>query len=220
MKCPVCRAELALGPAGGLRVVARPSSSPTLPAPDAGVSAGENDRHWTGMTLFSQNDPRWRDQEYAGGVTFGQAGCYVTCVAMVLSLSGYEDTPLEVARRLRQAKCFNGPLLTIPENIPQAYPRMRYDGTVRWHESDAQLTELWTALRDAPVIIEVDYKPGGAFNQHFVVAVDWDEETLDLVIVDPIDGQEAQLIDRYSPEWQNWTLARAIYGMRLLRSGA
>ena len=55
------------------------------------------------LMLYSQRDPRWRNEVYAGGLTFAAAGCYVTCVAMIASLAGYDDDPLEVARKLREA---------------------------------------------------------------------------------------------------------------------
>jgi len=42
------------------------------------------------MTAYSQKDPRWRNIVFAGGKTLGAAGCYVTCVAMIASLAGYE----------------------------------------------------------------------------------------------------------------------------------
>lgn len=168
-----------------------------------------------GLPLYSQRDPRWRNLIYAGGLTFGAAGCYVTAVAMVLGLAGYRDDPPIVAARLREAGCFAGPLLTKPEKIPTAYPLMRYDGLARWHRIAADLEEFEIELSKGPLIIEVDYQPGGPFNQHFVVAERFTPDGKDLVIADPWDGTRTRLLERYAQD--QWDLGRALYGMRLLR---
>ena len=167
------------------------------------------------LTLYSQRDPRWRDEIYAGGLTFGAAGCYVTAVAMILSLAGYEDDPPAVAAKLREAGCFAGALLTRPDRIPQAYPLMRYDGAALWHKVAADLEEFGIELNKGPVIIEVDYQPGGPFNQHFVVAERFTVDGKDLVICDPWSGTQTQLLQQYAQD--HWDLSRALYGMRLLR---
>lgn len=168
------------------------------------------------LTLYSQRDPRWRNLIYAGGLTFAAAGCYVTAVAMMLSLAGYEDDPPAVAAKLREAGCFTGALLTRPERIPRAYPRMRYDGLARWHRVAADLEEFEIELSKGPVIIEVDFVPPTAkFNQHFVVAEQLTPGGEDLVVADPWDGTRTQLLQRYARD--HWDLGRALYGMRLLR---
>jgi len=167
------------------------------------------------VMLYSQRDPRWRNLVYAGGLTFAKAGCYVTAVAMVLSLAGYRDDPPTVAAKLREAGCFAGPLLTKPEKIPMAYPRMRYDGLARWHRIAADMEEFGIELSKGALIIEVDYQPGGPFNQHFVVAERLTSDGNDLVIADPWDGTRTQLLQRYAQD--HWSLERALYGMRLLR---
>jgi len=168
------------------------------------------------VTLYSQRDPAWRDLVYAGGLTFAAAGCYVTTVAMVLGLAGYEDDPPVVAAKLREAGCFSGALLTRPDRIPTAYPLMRYDGTTQWHKVAAGLEKFEIELSKGPVIIEVDFVPPTAkFNQHFVVAERFTSDGKDLMIADPWDGTRTQLLQRYAQD--HWSLERALYGMRLLR---
>ena len=167
------------------------------------------------LTLYSQRDPRWRDEVYAGGLTFSQAGCYVTCVAMIASLAGYTDDPPEVARKLREAGIFSGALLARPDKIPEIYPYLCYDGTVRWHKVAADMKRFGEELEKGPVIIEVDFKPPTAkFDQHFVVAEQFTTTGKDLVICDPWDGTRTKLLERYAKD--DWDLARALYGMRLL----
>jgi hypothetical protein len=169
------------------------------------------------MTLYSQNDPRWTLQEYAAGTTFGEAGCYVCCVAMVASLTGSLDGPPVIAKALHNANCFDGNLLTRPENIPDACPGLGYYGTYRWHDVAADMDIVYDNLRRGPVIMEVDFEPGGEFNQHFVVATEWNEETGDIKIADPWNGEYKMLPAAYSPVYGGWSLGRAIYGLRCLR---
>ena len=173
------------------------------------------------MALYSQRDPVWRNTVYAAGRTIGQVGCYVVCVAMVASLAGYEDKPPEVAAKLRDAGVFSGAMLSRPDRIPHAYPRLVWDGSLNWRQAGANLPRLRSELAAGPAIVEVEFKPGGARppqDQHFVVAERFTGDGRDLVVVDPWDGTRTQLLRRYALD--NWDLGRAVYGMRLLRASA
>jgi len=176
-----------------------------LPEPEPGIV----------MALYSQNNPEWRDKIYAGGLTFGQAGCLACSADMIASLAGYTDTPPEFAAKLREVGAFSGALLSHPERIPDAYPRLRYDGTINWHNVPADLGILQDELSVGPVIIEVDFNPGGALDQHFVVAEMFSATGGDLVVADPWTGTRIELLRKYG--LSNWSLERAVYGLRLLR---
>lgn len=172
------------------------------------------------MTRYSQRYPAWKDEIFAGGLTFGQAGCRVVCIAMIASLAGYTDDPPTVASRLRKVGAFSGAYLSHPERIAQAYPKLRYDGTVNWRNVPADLGMLQDELNVCPVIIEVEFVPGGAQppdDQHFVIAEMFtaDSENPDLVVTDPWNGAVVKLLETYAKD--DWSLARAIYGARLLR---
>jgi len=172
------------------------------------------------MTLYSQRDPRWRDLEYTAGWTFGQAGCLVVCVAMVASYFGIADEPPEVAHKLNAAGCFSDGCLSYPERIPRAYPALVWSGRVDWRNVPADLDALAAELEEMPVIVEVEYNPGGAIppkDQHFVVAEGFTPDGLDLLIADPRDGAATRLLERYALE--HWSLERAVYGLRLLEGG-
>lgn len=171
------------------------------------------------LTAYSQRDPRWKDDVYAGGKTFGQAGCYVVCVAMIASVANYELTPPEVAEKLRDVGCFEGPNLSYPQNIPQALPRLAYGGTIDWRKKRADIDRLQTELNYGPTIVEVEFNPGGTQppdDQHFVVAEKLvSNGAAELLITDPWDGAATRLLERYALD--HWDLGRAIYGLRLLR---
>jgi len=177
------------------------------------------------MTLYSQNDPRWKYKEYAPGYTFGAAGCYVTCVAMVASLTGSIEEPPQVADELRRVGCFNAEapeLLSKPNKIPEAYPGLGFYGWYDWHKTAADTALFFAELAKGPVFTEVDFRPTTKeFNQHVVVALEWDEAKNDLVIADPWDGTRCYLLERYKLVWYSLGDERpfesAICGMRLLR---
>jgi hypothetical protein len=173
------------------------------------------------MMAYSQRDPRWKDTIYAGGLTFGQAGCLVTCVAMIASLAGYEDTPPQVAEKLREANVFRGARLDYPARIPDAYPLLRWNGIHNWRNVPADISILADELSEGPVIIEVEFVPGGAMppdDQHFVVGevlVGGGDDEADLIITDSWDGSQTRLLERYALD--NWSLARSVYRVWLLR---
>ena len=167
------------------------------------------------ITLYSQRDERWRETVYSGGMTFGQAGCFVTCVAMIASAAGYPDTPPEVAKKLSAAGCFSGALLSYPDRIPNAYPKLKYGGTLDWRKRPADIIRLRQEIEHSPTIIEVEFAPGGAEppqDQHFVVLESLDGG--DATILDPWDGARTRLMQRYA--LASWDVARSIYGARLL----
>lgn len=171
------------------------------------------------LTLYSQRDPEWRDEEYAPGYTFGAKGCLVTCVAMIASYAGYTDTPPQIATMLREQHCFVGGNLSNPQYIPIAYPALQWDGAVDWRKKAADLDALRDYVNQGPTVVEIEFVPGGAQppdDQHFVIALDFEGD--DLWIADPWDGSETLLLERYVERYAvNWNLARAIYGARLLR---
>lgn len=172
---------------------------------------------------YSQNDPRWAGGVYGDGVlTFAQAGCYVTCVAMLNTLTGSTDTPDQVAVKMREVKCFSGEMLSIPQNIPHAYPLLEWPAGAYWNRDGALVSHSEMdvikvkILTDGPLILKVDYKPENAvFNMHFVLAIGLMDDD-DLVILDPIDGQESTLLERYG-RTRGWTIGQAIFGYRGLR---
>jgi hypothetical protein len=137
---------------------------------------------------------------------------------MIASVAGYTDDPRQVAAKLGRAQCFSGAYLSRPDNIPEAYPRLRWDGLLDWRHKPADMDRLRNELGDGPVIVEVEFRPGGVqppHDQHFVVVERFASDNRDLWIVDPWDGSATKLLERYAME--HWDLPRAVYGARLLK---
>ncbi len=166
---------------------------------------------------YSQRDPRWKDEEYTPGWTFGAAGCLVVAYTIMLSLGGYNDDPPTFARRLRETipGVFKDGELVKPQEIPNLYPQMEWAGKLDWVRTAADMDRVHHELERSPVVMQVDFKPGGGLDTHFVVAEGFTPDGKDLLIIDPFDGASTRLLERYALD--SWDLARAIYGLRLLR---
>lgn len=177
-------------------------------------------------TAWSQNDPLWRDSEYAPGYTFRAAGCLVCCVAMLASIAyPSAPTPVEVAARLREVGCFAGGLLTYPSRIAAAYDRLTWGGYLHWRDVAARLDVLHEEIAQyGATIIELAWNPLGASvpqqsNQHFAVATGVVSTVTppDVRIIDPWDGQQKWVSQSPYAKPANWAAPRAIHGVRLLR---
>jgi hypothetical protein len=61
----------------------------------------------------------------------------------------------------------------------------------------------------------VDFRPGGALDSHFVVALSFTENRSDLNIIDPWTGERGTLLGLYGSG--GWDLARAVYALAEFR---
>lgn len=183
------------------------------------------------ITLFSQRSWLWMDEPLAGGTyTIGQAGCALTCAAMVASQVEPGINPLILNHRLQDNEGFTDDSLLLWEKVvdcvvPQIVgtsivyegPTNRWkDGELVWRNVPADMGRVMDELADGPCIMEVDFVPGGALQTHYVLAVGCNQERTDIYIYDPWDGVRTLLLQRYAK--QDWILARAVYGLRLLRA--
>ena len=186
------------------------------------------------VRAYSQRDPRYADDVYAGGTTFRSAGCLVVCVAMIASLV-YEGEPLtyppEVARRLRAAGAFSGALLSHPARISDALPKLQWGGAIHWRQAPARLEVLADEVeRYGATICEVKFDPRKPlvwtddagrthWNQHFIIIEAVDVDGDDAVAVDPWTGTRQLLTSCPCAKPMGWGASRALYGMRLVRAG-
>lgn len=172
------------------------------------------------MKYFSQNDPRWKQDTLLDSAhTIGSAGCALTCAAMVISQVDPAITPGILNKMLDNS---SGSGLLSWERVAKLFPGILYegpsdrgpDGPLVWRHGEADMERVKLEMSFGPVIMQIDYKPGGALNSHFVIALSRTSPG-GMVIVDPIDGQRVGLLERYG--LPGWNLARCIYGLRLLR---
>jgi hypothetical protein len=180
--------------------------------------------HSIPVVPYSQNDPRWAGQVYAGATTFETAGCYVVCVAMLATFAGYLDEPPDTAAKMRKARCFNGAMLSYPDRIPRAYERLDWPPGAYYNRTGDRVSlEAWGKIVDhinmiGPLILKVDYRPGNyVFQSHFVLAVEVIDGGQNLGLIDPIDGQYATLLARYANP-RDWIAQQAVFGYRGLRA--
>jgi hypothetical protein len=190
-------------------------------APDPEPEVQEHiEPDWSEILRFSQNNPQWKDLAYAGGTSFGSAGCFVVCVAMLAQASEPDAllTPPEVARALRDAGAFRGNLLSNPQRIPDAFPGLSWAGSIHYRTKAADMEYIAAELVNGPVIAEVAFDPHKRpqESQHFILIVSVDLEADTAMIADPWDGELKELTtSRYARD--GWKASRIITGLRLVR---
>ena len=188
---------------------------------DSGYLGEGPDPEPTEIVSYSQNDPRWCNLVYAGGTTFGKAGCLVCSIVMIAGLSYADASPPAVAERLRNVGAFVGNLLSKPARIPDAYPKLQWGGVLHYRAKPCDIEGLDKELEQyGATIAEVKWDPQGLMpqegNQHFVVVTELTPDG-DAVIVDPWDGQTKRLSTTHY-RLLGWNAARTIYGLRLVRA--
>ena len=162
---------------------------------------------------LAQREPAWRDDLLGfSNLTLGGWGCALTCASMVCRTVDWAFTPETLNVELRDVNGFYGAHLDWSV-IPQVVPGLKFDGIVNWTNGPADMAAIYGHLERHPLIVWVDFDPGGGHNTHFVLVTERYGDT-DLLCLDPWDGYEGRLLLRYG--LRDWTLERAIYGMRPL----
>jgi len=148
------------------------------------------------VTAFSQRDERWSGLALGNGqATIGQAGCLVACAASVLCDAGYTIDPAQLNTWLKA----NGGFLQLNLFVWMAINVL---GVVRFAELvyvpgplGATADKVRAVLeRGGFAVAQVDYSPGGTFEQHWVRLVSLDEQNA--LIMDPMElpGGEIRFI--------------------------
>ncbi len=181
-------------------------------------------------TMYSQRDDRWqRVMLGESSTTIGANGCLICSLA-----SGLIDSGVHIAGLPPDPSVFNRWLARHRGYVaPGGSPRERslfvfgslaalgveMVAYIDARNQPAPTDRLKEALgfKDQFVVLHVDFKPGGAVQQHWVRAVEWYDD--DVEVMDPwITGssQQSYLMARYAlPTWD--TPARAIYRMVIYR---
>lgn len=127
---------------------------------------------------FSQRDPLWRSKRYTrqSSNTFGAYGCYVTALASLVAWAGYQVDPLVVALALDDAGAFTGGELMYPDKLAQSFTSLGEYGRFDWDKARADVGLLSAWLQFAPVVVKVDFWPGGSVQSHFVLAYQYEPD--------------------------------------------
>lgn len=149
---------------------------------------------------YSQNDSRWKnillgfntDSKY----TIGNYGCLITCLAMVSSYYGEENTPLEINDKLKAKNGFVSDGLYIWNAIEKILDIKENSFVTPTLLTDIQMNDIKTQIDNGyPVMLCIDAVPStSALDMHFVLATAYNpSDENDFTIVDPWDGQEKSL---------------------------
>jgi hypothetical protein len=178
------------------------------------------------ITPFSQSDPRWRDERLGTTAqTIGKWGCAMTCACMIFSQIDPNINPSTFNAMLSYPapggyNYVNGGEAHLAwDRLPSIFAWFKWHGRQDWKRrlTPEELGEILNRIMNqAPLVLFVDYKPKtAAFDSHFVLATGYSASFDDICILDPIDGQEAWLLERYGAPGHD--LERAIWGYRDLR---
>jgi hypothetical protein len=148
----------------------------------------------------------------------GEVGCLVTAVASVVTdLTEYDMSPGYLNHWLRENKGFaSGNLFVFGSVAPLG---LRLSELVRAQSNKMDIDKLVQAIKDgAAVVVQVDSKPGGELNQHWVRVLSVDEK--DGQIMDPwqLPGREFIKLSTYYAS--GWNAARAIFIAAIYRPTA
>lgn len=127
------------------------------------------------VPLFSQRDPRWANDRMGNSyITLGQEGCLVTCTASLLNFLGIKVDP-KTYNALLTARSGYAP----PNLMYWKMPDVLWQGEVERAEYSGWFSggKGWEAFANAilesgrPALAHVDFVPGGAVNQHWVLLI-------------------------------------------------
>lgn len=139
---------------------------------------------------YSQNDSQWRIKTLGSKGTIGDYGCLVTCIAMVCTYFGHEETPSTLNDKLKNNGGFANGNLFVWGAITNIYRDIMYQGQVQTPDAltSAQMQKIKDTLdKGYPVIVQIDTVPATtSFDEHWILAIGYDGD--DFIIQDPWDG--------------------------------
>jgi len=128
------------------------------------------------LTKISQRDKRWANIKLGtSNLTIGQAGCTITCIAMLADL-----TPDDVNNRLKVANGYANTNLVVWSKIKEAISWLEFE----WRGYSYENTKVASAIsKNGSCLVEVDGTPIGG-SKHWVLYVGNQK------LIDPWDGKE------------------------------
>ena len=157
---------------------------------------------------YSQRDSRWKDDLMMTS-SIGQVGCAMVSCAMLGSQHNSQITPKTLNNYLRNNNGYTQDNLIYWAKVNEFIPELQFRDYKKWQNIEADLPYVISELEKHPVILQVDFRPGGALDTHFVLALRYTDNDID--IIDPWDGIQTKLLRRYA--LADWNLKRAIYAM-------
>jgi hypothetical protein len=163
------------------------------------------------LVYFSQHDPRWQNAKVGNGnEAIGDWGSLLTSLAMLLNGHGYDETPLTLNEKLKEAGGFQGSLL-IPSVLPSIYPNVKYNDMVASESTPAPIAQIDASLvAGQPVLVQVDGSSEPGIQTEFVLV--YARKGDDYLMLDPTkapskEPNEDLLLESYG---QGLTLEEAI----------
>jgi hypothetical protein len=161
------------------------------------------------VTCFSQRDVRWASEGLGtGDLSIGESGCLMTTMASVCVDFGIPTDPHRLNQWLISHSGYAKRNLFVFDSVGGL--GLDLVEHVNCATVSAPVNMLSSALEAGyGVVIEVDYKPGGAINQHWVRLLSLQERGG--WIMDPweMPGAEMVALDDYLA--QGWSAARGIF---------
>jgi len=145
---------------------------------------------------LSQKDQRWASKKLGTSsvCTIGSDGCLLTCVSMVLHYFGHPVLPDSLNDQLVRVGGFYQGARLVWGKVSEIYPDVQFDWQV-FNDGECSSKPAPLELIDRllgekiPVIVKVDFNPGGELQEHWVLIVGKDEAG-SYIINDPWTGEE------------------------------
>jgi ABC-type bacteriocin/lantibiotic exporter with double-glycine peptidase domain len=164
----------------------------------------------TDIVAYSQRNEKWRNHLMINR-TVGSVGCAITCCAMLATQFDKNVTPASLNSFLRNNSGYTNDNCIYWAKLSEFVPQIKFRNYYTWRNSKADINLVLSELKNQPVLLQVDFYPGGYLNSHFVLATHHEND--DIAIIDPWDGSRTKLLQRYAVN--GWSLERAIYAMVL-----
>ncbi|MBL8102465.1 MAG: C39 family peptidase [Anaerolineales bacterium] len=131
-----------------------------------------------------QNDDAWKKSSLGhSSETIGGWGCLLTSATMMLNGIGYNETPLTVNEKMKNAGGFQGAFF-IPSVLPYIWPNCAYRDVQPCETFPAPIAQIDAAVAQGkPVILQVDWNKQAGIQTHFVLVKERKGD--DYVIYDP-----------------------------------
>jgi hypothetical protein len=144
-----------------------------------------------------QNDDMWKSTTLGNSSeTIGGWGCLLTSVTMMLNGIGYNETPVTVNAKMKNAGGFQGAFF-ISSVLPYVWPNCAYRDMQPCETSPAPIALIDAAVAEGkPVILQVDWNKQVGIQTHFVLIKE--KKGNDYSIYDPYkysgDGPDKEVL--------------------------